>query len=385
MPLQDHSTLAYDNWQAALRGVSLHGTFEYPLFTDCELTGEKRQGLGPYEIINTIADEGAAPTTPRAVLRVDSHPPAELPSLDSPRNEAYHGGLMQDEVAALVSLLLGFRLKAGAASRHFQPNGDPRGDPWAFEQFGRRDPNLLSAGESAVLPRLHGSRELGDLSLLESFPKLSRTAAVAVARAARLYQDAVWIAESEPEISWILLTSAVETAASFHAQASEHPLDLFRAWKPGGAIDQLLSQHELEALVPKISEIVAPYIGATRKFRNFLLTFLPSPPAKRPLEHLQISWQPDHLRRAFGIIYDHRSRALHSGTPFPAPMCWPPRRSGDSYAERIPGTGAGARGSLWTSRDLPMFLSVFEYVVQYALCAWWTDLSERGTTAETSA
>lgn len=371
---QAYGALAYENWHAALAGVPVHGVFEYPLFTDSELVGEWVEGLGPYQILNTLADKHAYPGTPKAVLRVASHPPADLPSLENRRDQAYHGGLIHDELAALISLLLGVRLKAGAASRHFQPHGDPRGEPWAFKQWGQRDPTAPIPTERPILPRLTGVREFGDAVLLSTYPELSPQAAVALARAARLYQDAVWIAELEPELSWLMLTSAVETAASFHSQASEHPLDSFRAWQCGGAIEELLSSNGRGELVAQVAEIVVPYLGATRKFRNFLLEFLPAPPAVRPPEHLRISWEKGDLRKAFNVIYDHRSRALHGGTPFPAPMCWPPRMSGDAYAERTAGTGAGSRGAVWTIESLPMLLSVFEYIVHHALCTWWGSL-----------
>lgn len=41
-------------------------------------------------------------------------------------DESYHGGLLQDEIAALISLSLGIRLKAGDHSRDYPNPSDGR-------------------------------------------------------------------------------------------------------------------------------------------------------------------------------------------------------------------------------------------------------------------
>jgi len=45
---------------------------------------------------------------------------------------------------------------------------------------------------------------------------------VALTRAARLYQDALWMIESEPSLAWLLLVSAIETAFGMtHSQRTK--------------------------------------------------------------------------------------------------------------------------------------------------------------------
>jgi hypothetical protein len=66
-------------------------------------------------------------------------------------------------------------------------------------------------------------------------------------------------------------------------------------------------------LLPTIAEELADSIGATRKFVEFILTFLPPLPDMRPAEGFRISWDPEELRRSLRTIYDYQSKALHTG------------------------------------------------------------------------
>ena len=53
---------------------------------------------------------------------------------------------------------------------------------------------------------------------MHSFPHLQPEQAIALVRSARLYQDALWLGESEPNLCWLKLVVAVETVANcWHA------------------------------------------------------------------------------------------------------------------------------------------------------------------------
>jgi hypothetical protein len=144
--------------------------------------------------------------------------------------------------------------------------------------------------------------------------------ALALIRAARMYQEAVWIAESAPEQAWLLMTSAVETAAHQWRTAQMSPRDSLRT-RPD--LEALLKSYGDEAFVSQVADIVAPFLGANQKFITFLLTFLPSEPATRPYPYAQHRWSKTALRKSLALIYSYRSMALHGGTPFPAPLCRP--------------------------------------------------------------
>ena len=75
-----------------------------------------------------------------------------------------------------------------------------------------------------------------------------------------------------------------------------------------------------------------------------------------------------------GKIYDWRSRALHDGVPFPAPMCQAPKKLDDGHEEFLDGVAASSHGGSWVFEDLPMLLHVFEHIVRGTLLAWWRSL-----------
>lgn len=78
--------------------------------------------IGPYRVINTSRyATSSVPNRhrPALILGVRSHydRPVEGPDWSATDTSAYHGGMLEDEVAALLSLLLGIRLKARGATR----------------------------------------------------------------------------------------------------------------------------------------------------------------------------------------------------------------------------------------------------------------------------
>jgi hypothetical protein len=82
------------------------------------------------------------------------------------------------------------------------------------------------------------------------------------------------------------------------------------------------------------------------------------------------------MREASNIIYDRRSKALHSGAPMPDPMMWPPSRDPDGgvYWDQFPGFAFGSAGVQWAADDIPMLLHAFEYIVREALKPWWSSI-----------
>ena len=74
-----------------------------------------------------------------------------------------------------------------------------------------------------------------------------------------------------------------------------------------------------------------------------------------------------HLRQ----VYNYRSKALHSGTPFPDPMCSAPFDTDSRPEERPSSISAAAAGAVWQAKDLPMYLHTFAYITRGALLNWW--------------
>lgn len=363
----------YENWNAYLEGAPVQYTFEYPLFTDAHIVGGVTEQYGPYQLINTIAIPQLNHRQPRPaiILRVDFHlafHPAEIP-MDKTDDERYHGGYLQDEIAALASLSLGIRLKSGGISRRFSSDDDPKGYPsyWDF----RDDPVLPTGMHGTIVPRAVGTHHIEGAKQILNLPATRPEDTISLVRAARLYQDGLWIAESEPELSWLMFVSAIETAASQWRTVKETPLERLRVSRP--KLEEMLNGYGGNELVLKVADEIAPYMGSTKKFIDFILEFLPDPPAVRPNEWARLSWDTKGMKETLRKVYGYRSRALHGGTPFPAPMSMPPHPLGDEgILTEIPsGLASSARGGVWLADDTPILLHTFEYIARNALLKWW--------------
>ncbi len=131
-----------------------------------------------------------------------------------------------------------------------------------------------------------------------------------------------------------MLTSAIETVAHQWKTKDEVLIDIMKEFNP--KLYNLLKDNISEKILNSIADIVAPYMGATKKFVDFLLYFLPTPPTEREDKAGQHSWKKNDLKKSLRIIYDYRSKALHSGISFPAPMCEPPVVIGNNEPIEVP-------------------------------------------------
>lgn len=371
---------AHFNWRLAHSGEELQSIYEYPLYTDARIIGHLANGCDPYQFLNAVAPPYMRRNRPSVILRADSYIAHEHYKMgEKTEAPSYHGGYLEDEIAALLSLSLGIRFKPGDANRFFDGADDCRGRP--ISRGIRLDPVLPQVLRAPLIPSATNKRNLAAARRICRLGVLTPQSASALIRAARLYQDAFWIVESEPHLSWLMFTSAIETAANQWLDEKEDPVDQLEMWGPGTKLVHLLQPAGGEGLVGEVAKILAPLTGARQGFLTFLENYTPDPPENRPPEPFQIPWSKPTLRKIFSQIYDYRSDALHAGTPFPAPMCIPPLpMPGNAHPEKPTGMATGMMRSTWVSKDLPMHIHVFEYIVRNALLAWWDELLgiERG-------
>ena len=378
------------NW---LRFMEAEGPFvicEYPLYSDAHLTGECREGLGPYSFINTVpAGLGSGVVNAAMVLRMSIYQNNQLPDMSKTDVSRYHGGTLVDEVAALASMALGARVWAGGLSREFRPGGDPYGQPWEWDRRSKPVLHVGGANHLSVLPSIAGARSTRSLNILEvlrSVPGIVAARYVNLVRACRSYQNALWMAESEPAIAWLMLVSALEVAAS----------DVYR--KPGHE-KRLRDSHPRlvkylenhcggDQHIAAIAKLLAPMVGATRKFVDFSMQFMPkTPPSERPTrEGLQFKWSKENLHKALRKIYNYRSRYLHGGLPFPDPMLEPRylHVEDSPIPPEVPivGLATYSKGGVWVADDLPMTLDFFHYIARGILLNWWRQLELAGSQAD---
>jgi hypothetical protein len=360
------------NWLAFEKKEPWLATDEYLLYTDTWIIGETK--AGPYDFMNTVASK-AGTVRPAVVLRYAVHKAFEFPDFQKTNAKLYHGGSPQQELAALASLAMGIRLRAGRSTRRFEPNGDPLGRP---TELGERIVPYFQLPSSLNLPSAaEGQHPVAALDVLNCLPDLSLREASAIVRVARLYQDALWLAESEPEISWLLLVSALETAANEWQRKKGNPITRLQGTKPD-LYNYLVSLKD-DSILSKVAEYIADSLGITHKFVSFVLRFLPDPPQQRPPEWAQFKWEPDQLGNALKTIYGYRSKALHDGRPFPPPMCKAPRldSSWHAPAERMIAQATSERAGVWLKKDIPMNLHLFEYIARNVLLKWWKDCAQK--------
>jgi len=359
----------YENWKKSLMGDKSDMTYEVPLFTDARFTHTLKEGYGPYQFLNISSPHD---NTMRAalILRVNGTLTHESKNELKTNEQHYHGGWLADEAAAIISLCCGVRLKAGNISRTFGAD-DPKGSPVGW---GERKPTLnINDPNHLIVPSTSDNqRSLQALSFIRNLPSLPPEAAGVLIRAARLYQDALWVCESEPQLSWLLMVSAVETAANYWQSGAETPVEKLRDLHP--ELEPLLLQAGGPELLEAVATEITPHMGATRKFRDFLMEFLPPPPQMRPEEWAQHSWDKEPIKKTLNRVYSYRSRALHDGTPFQAPMYWAPMLVGETYEEKPSGLASGTSAHKWMAKDTPICFHTFEYIVRGALLKWWASL-----------
>jgi hypothetical protein len=364
----------YENWIKWKKDHKDWIVFEYPLFTDAYVTGELSDLPGPYQLINMVPESLGRNLAPTVSLQI-AQPQGigNIPAMNKTDDIRFHGGTIVDEVAALLSLELGIRFRGGSVMRTFDHGGDPKGRPRAFEML--QDSVIPRYPPRPVVPNARGAHSLNQADLWLRLLELAPADAIALVRASRMYQDALWICESQPALAWLFLVSSVETAAHHWREEIETPLERLRASRPEA--EAILSEAGGDALVAKIAEIFAPYMGATRKFVDFMMYYLPYPPKNRPPEYAQFDWDISNMKRSLKKIYSHRSKALHNGTPFPLPMCDAPMKHDNAYAEKPPGLAASARGGVWVAEDIPMVLCTFEHIARNGLLKWWRSMLEK--------
>jgi hypothetical protein len=366
--------LSFWNLKEYVPDKAIEAITEYPLYTDAHVIGELTEGCEPYMFLNMIPCQNAPGVVCESIiLRIYWYISANRTFEVKTDTSKYHGGWVTDELAALASLKLGIRLKAGGMTRTFDGyNQDSLGKPRAQNY---PIPQLTVRNKRLVLPNVVKSVNLADLAELKALQNVNEGQYISLVRSARLYQDALWIAESEPALAWLMMISAVETAANQWSVDEASPSEKLKELKP--ELTKILMNYGGEDLLVQVAEQISPSLGATNKFIKFCLEFMPDAPMERPIEWAQIKWSKTSLRRILNKLYEYRSNALHGGTPFPEPMCRAPEQL--SLEQGVPekgclGLAVHTLGASWKSEDLPINMNTFNYIVNGILSNWWSSL-----------
>jgi hypothetical protein len=347
--------LGWSNWRAQRAGTPELGAFEFAWYTDIWPTAEAKHGLGPLQILNPVGaserEETALTLVARVSMHIDGRPPRKRIRIFTDYSR-YVGVDIGEEYAYLASLAYGMRCRSGGITRRFdEGDTDVRGDPVAWDlsplevqqpaRFHGSQLPLFAKGMDDRKRQLHLDDEAA-LDLLRRYPHASRKKAIALVRAARMYGQAVWQAEGNPEQAWLLLIAACEIAGA----------TLYGSYDPKNRRRSEPSERQ-----------------ATERFRRFLTEYAPPPPPVRP-QWGQLDWSK--MRSHADWIYHWRSRTLHEGIPFPPALVESPRKDEHGVYNEVPmGLSTMTGGSSWKASDTPMLFSTFEYLVRGALQKWW--------------
>ncbi|WP_329555164.1 hypothetical protein [Streptomyces sp. NBC_00696] len=374
---------APDAWQIWHHPDPESDGFESLLYSDSLIHGEpywsSPASVGPITLVPTAAELGGGLHHSGQVVVRFRHgspvlPPGERPYTSSPDHyvEMYAG----EEIAALLSLILGVRLRDGGLIRRFEYGKDPAGNP---ELHDHRPPALIPVPDRRVqLPGLRGAEvNLGlGVRWLSLYPRLAPAEAIVLAKAARCYADALWIGDNDPQQAWLHLVTALETVAVLVQIDTLDPIDVLN--DAHSELVDVITNRGASDILPKIADLLVETSKATRRFLDFTCRYAPQPPTERPGNHgMRVDW--DTLRKSMSLIYGHRSNYLHAGRPMPPGMIGlnleydedgrPPER-----IEQDSTISAGY--ATWKTNQVPMFLWVFAYITRGTLLNWWQERLE---------
>ena len=303
--LAPHSWRHIRSWGADAPGATV---IEYLMWSD-SASHVRDSSWRRARFLNTHARLGEAGTEMALVVRWAFHQvDADFDLRGTPVGLAVDG-----ELAALLSLATGARVRSGGVIRRFNPGSDPLGIP----NMSISRPAWLEAGPyGSLIPTRPPLEEDDILSLFEIYAAADEETAATLATVAREYSSALWIADADADLAWLLLVSALETVAEAYRQtAKPDPSDVLRETMPAVAdLCEPLGREHLEGVAKALKGLT----GSTRRFLDFVERFDPGPPEVRPETYGRLDW--DNLRETMKKIYQLRSERLHAGVPFPAPM-----------------------------------------------------------------
>ena len=349
---------------------------EYAFYSDTFL-GVSDLCVGPFEFLPI--DHNVRPSVGKlkrvVVMRKWDHifdgPEHAAGQGDSVAN--FVGAGVGEEMSALLGLALGRRFRSGgsvraAAALERVPIGKP------YEMHHQR-PALEPPHDRPMIPGIVEEVSLEDAHpLFELYPTLDAVDAVALVRSARQYVDGLWLADGDPRLAWIKLVGALEAAANRRDDARhEDPAAQLKRHKP--ELHRLLAQESPQVL-EAVAGQVARLFWQSSKVWSFVKAFDPGPPLVRPgEEYNRFDWS--RLEEAIFTIYDHRSRDLHDGIPWPLPMCGSPEPGEGGTSEIFGGGSYTGYGASWSAERLPMRLHLFAHLVGGAIRNWWSSLGEQ--------
>lgn len=353
----------YFNYKLKQEGKKPTRIVEYPLYTDaCKIESSYSCLNNPYKLINPDVITTKNICLPRIILQFEEF---DYSGRNVTRGKTFYSDFylinnIPDQIAVFLSLILGIRIRAGNESRNFNNTDLDKGTP--LHRYINLDPAQIKLiKNNAIIPAIlkNTDNKNGFFTLnavdafFSSFFSLNANQAALIIRAAKLYRDALWIVDSEPQLSLILLISAIEVLSE----------DI--------GINNLELSKKHSNFCEKCKKECKNNLSKRKKFLNFLVKHLPDPPAKRCCRENQLNWED--LKKCTNKnplieMYRFRSKFLHDGIPFPLDFLkpisfWSMETDDTNRYEKSVTT-------LFNNQLVelsPMSISIFEYIVRHAI------------------
>lgn len=296
--------------------------------------------------------------------------------------ESYTSLSLHEEITAFLSLILGIRLKVGTEYRVFLSKN--MGQKNYFGEIQNNNPQknpppLRMCYSNPTIPytiRFKTPEPIDLYQTKEYFSHLltmnDEKTYIALIRSARLYSNALWICESDPENAWLLLVSAIETAAEAWKKDKNDQIKLLESEQKElyDAINAIGQSKIKEDVMQKVAS--ALNLKAEKKFVAFITTFHKKPENKCQNDYRMINW--NNYETIIKKIYELRSKVLHTGQPFPEEMCKAPQMflyNEQPIMSERPNSGASlTHDTVINPEDKPMLLWKFEEIVRKSLLEW---------------
>jgi hypothetical protein len=362
------------------------------LYSDAQVTGiDGTETVGRYRFTPLADPADRRPGQLRPVLELASwfrHPDQQPATSGS---AGWTGLTIHQEVAALASLVMGIRLRGDDPRPRYRQQDDTVN---TYEVAAQVVPSAPSSPwGSPILPGMEGSTaDFGPLRPhLESLPRLSPQHTVQLVRAARQYADALWMAEGEPELAWLMLVSAVEVAATAHQAATEDYALLVKEAFPRSA-EALVGTGGESLLAEAAATEFEGLVCSTGRFLAFARNFLPDPPTRRTADPAgQLPWSKGKMREALSTVYRLRSAASRTSARVGSRRRTASRMFDDSATRwqplRVPCCASQGRGAGWCSvtrtKASPRAASFTRTALRTACC--WTASHSTGALSARAA
>ena len=161
----------------------------------------------------------------------------------------FHGGWYTDEIAALISLKLGVRAHAIITTREYNYNTPEHGQPRAEQN----PPPVFSSNNRALtIPFWRKNTSIAELKEINNIHLLDEQKLNFLIKAAISIQESLWICVSSLNIAWLLMVSALETAAQQWDKSKGNNIKKFQESKPD--LFKMLDNDQYKHLIPIISD-----------------------------------------------------------------------------------------------------------------------------------